>query len=284
MGELYATALKRLSPAGARRLRDDERKWLAFLDQKCPQTPPPTDDARRCLSNAYSDRVADLRLTAIRQGPFLFTRSDTYVAIKVEPDPDDKAAVPDMGSVHNSVPQIDWPTSATTTAWNRVVMHGDLDTDCESGGDNAQDYQLGLVTSRLISVTWSDWEYCHGTPHGHGGSHAQNLVLAPDWRPLTPADLFRSDRPWKQTLRKLLLAAVEKAGRDPDTGGIDLEKLDLSTIDEVDGDPKRWSLRKAGLGVAFDPYELGEGYPFAPDVTIPWSALKGVLVRDPTAP
>jgi uncharacterized protein len=279
---LYAAALARLSPQGATSLRSAQRGWLAYARAICQRPSQPEAERRTCLLNLYTERANELARVGARTGPFVFTRVDLYRVEKAAPalasgQPDPQGP----GWSHIAYPQIDAPRSAAAQAWNQLSRQTDAPGDCGDPADKSLDYRLGLVTRALISVTWTHWEYCHGTAHGHGYSLAQTIVLDPTPRPLRPADLFRTDRPWEARLHALLLAKVEQAVREDDG---DLTILDRDAVKTAAAAPGHWSLRAEGLAVAFDPYELGEGYSFAPEILIPWSDLKPVLARDPTRP
>lgn len=284
VAKLYSAALAQLSTAGAQRLREGQREWQAYLSQACPITArDATPEELDCLQRAYQTRVEDLKMAAVRRGPFLFTRVDVYAAEKAPPDDDqdssDKPPRPEIGQRHAAYPQIDDPKDAEASAWNKLVVQSAPGTDCGSAGNDDISYSLGLATGHLVSVTWTYWEYCHGTPHGHGGGHVQNLILISTPRPLEPGDLFRPETAWKDRIAATLFAQVEKDVRD---GGGDLSRLNRDAVLEAAASPRRWSLSDDGLTIQFDPYELGEGYPFAPSVTVPWSALEEFLVADPT--
>jgi hypothetical protein len=186
-----------------------------------------------------------------------------------------------LALLHVAYPQIDQPATPVTTAWNALMIRKEQDSSCGIGdGDTSIDYKIGLATTRLISVSWTTWEYCHGTPHGFGGTSVQNIVLTQELHPLQAADLFRPDTPWKERLNALLTEAVQKAAS---AGNFQLSASDTATIGTVATSPARWSLSEQGLSVAFDPYELC-CYVFHPDVIIPWSDLKHLLIEDPSAP
>jgi len=280
MGDLYRQALSQLSPAGGQRLKATQRRWLIYLNVACPlPLASLSREDESCVRHVYSERVGDLKLAAVRRGPYLFTRVDLYRATILPLD--DSESPPDKRRAlfHIAYPQIDHPTDVAARQWNRLVVQADPETGCEVAGDVTVAYKLGLATKRLISVTWTNWEYCHGTPHGHGRSNAQTMILSPGVRPLRPDDLFLRGRPWKAKLTALLEAAVDKEARD--AGDADLARLNIEAAVAVAASPKRWSLTEEGLEVYFDPYELGEGYPFAPEIKVPWSALKDVLVGPP---
>jgi len=95
---------------------------------------------------------------------------------------------------------------------------------------------------------------------------------------LKATDLFRNDPSSKIQLRTLVAEAVRKAyvaerKSEP-------HNLNQDVITSVSFDPTRWLVSGDGLGVTFNSYELGQGYAFAPTVTIPWRELKDLMVPD----
>lgn len=239
-----------------------------------------------CLGSAYSDRIHDLEQTALQVGPFLFTVSAQYHALVPEPldDSDNTGnAGRGIGTREVRFPRIDGPVTPVTMRWNTMnVRRENTEGDCEGPGDEYQTSKIGFASSRIISVEWTSWFYCHGTPHGHGGTRTETLVLLPEPHALKAEDIFRTDRPWQSRLNALVTESVRRAfvedfKREP-------KDLDQNTIAGAVSDPRRWTVSADGLRVGFDSYELGQGYPFAPTVTISWSELKDVIVGDPLAP
>lgn len=274
IGQLYRGALARLSPAGATRLRQGERQWLTFLDAACLSSGAPGRGERRsCLQNAYGDRIEDLKLAAVRKGPYLFTRVDLYTAA---PAPPEVVATGDhrVSVSHIAYPQIDQPDTAIVRQWNALAKQVGVDPICGPPQDVEVSYQLGLATRRLISVSRGTWAYCYGMAHGNGVGEVWNVVLTPGLRPLRPADLFRQGAPWKTKLTAFVRADL--ADQDPDP-----THLDVRAVAAAAASPRRWFLKSDGLEIDFDAYELGEGYPFQPSTKASWSALRDVLAANP---
>jgi uncharacterized protein len=268
LNEAYSVALAKLSPEGAHILREGQLSWLRYVDSLCLDV--------ICASRAYAERMRDLELAAVQKGPFLFSRVDEY-SVSVLSAPANQY---DTGLATHQVssPRIDQPITSQTERWNALVVRKGYGSSCDSGdGDTFTGYSLGLATTNLISITWTNWEYCHGTPHGFGGTRVQTLVLSPEPHPLAPDDLFRPEAPWAERLASLLLAGVRQTALD--RGG-PLNERTAGTVAGVAQDAQRWSLGTDGIGFQFDPYELG-AYNFAPHVVIPWADLRDVMVPNP---
>jgi len=281
LNELYQSAMSKLSKEGGALLRDNQREWLHYLAQWCPIQPSVGQQANiaimSCLGAAYSERIRDLEQAAVSKGPFLFSRVDHYSVT----DMGTASVVGDNGHARHqlSYPRIDQPITPFTILWNQAAIQADSVSGCDSGkGDTWTGYSLGLVTSRLISVTWTVYEYCHGTPHGFDSSSVETQILLPTPHPLQPDDLFRPDSAWREQLTTLLLAELRNAAV---AGQYDLAWLDEAVIANTVPDPQHWLVRSNGLAIQFDTYELGLGRSFNPDVTIPWTSLRDVMVSDP---
>jgi hypothetical protein len=74
------------------------------------------------------------------------------------------------------------------------------------------DYVIGYANDRIISTRWSHYTYCHGTPHGFGGSKTENLVLEPSPHEFKPADLFGPGKGWIPELQSLFWDALSAQG------------------------------------------------------------------------
>jgi hypothetical protein len=216
----------------------------------------------------------------VQKGPFLFSRIDHYSVTHLTGKADQYDTVHAIH--HVSYPRIDQPVAPITTRWNQLAVRTDQGGDCDSGdGDTSTGYSLGLVTPRLTSVTWSEGTYCHGAPHGYGGNVVETLILLPSSHPFQPAYLFQMDKPWSERLMTLALPRIRNAALADHYA---TEGLDESAIANAASNSVRWSLQPDGLAMIFEPYELGLGYPFHPDVTIPWSDLRDLMVLDPPVP
>jgi uncharacterized protein YecT (DUF1311 family) len=280
---LYTAALQRFSERGRHQLRDDQRVWLHYLAEVCPLSAN-AETAERpesCMEIAYDERTQDFEQIAVMKGPFLFTGVYRYSVTRLK----EKRGPYDTGLAKHKVsyPRIDSPVNSITVEWNRKqIPKGDIESGCDAGdGDTFTTYRLGLVNARLISVTKSDGEYCHGTPHGFGNSSIETLVLFPSPHVLRSNDIFRNGAPWQERLSDLALDSIRKASA---AEHYTLEQLDTEAIARIVADPPRWTLQQGGLALMSNPYELGLGYAIHLDITIPWSELRDLMVRNPPVP
>ena len=283
LNQLYTAALSRLSAQGRRRLREGQLGWSRYVGGLCPITADPAQraDAVSCVSQAYRDRIGDLGLAAVQNGPFLFSRIDYYAVtiLKTRADQYDTG----LASHHVAYPYIDNPATHQTALWNALVVVKDYPSPfakdhrgyCDGrDGDTWTGYSLDFATAGLISHTMMFSYYCHGSPHPYGSSVAQTLVLSPRPHPLVPGDLFQSDAPWAERLSTLLLAGVRQAARDKQ---LTFKESYAGDVAKIARDPLRWSVRKDGLGYQFQTWEIGP-HIFQPRVVIPWVDLHDVMV------
>ena len=280
LGRLYQERRSLLSAHGAELLQKSEQNWLRFVATVCPidagSSPVPTGAfptgpfPKVCLERQYQDRMKQLSLVGQKQGPIVFNRVDLFAA---GTSLDDNVATPGFWTQHVGYPQIDNITTPATEAWNESARR-DLTkgNDCENGhGDDDVDYVVGYATGTMISTQWSDYTYCHGTPHGFGGSKTENLVLEPKLHKFEPADLFGPGKAWIPKLQSLFWNALSAQGWKPGDEGSKAEILGIVVTAD------RWLFTDKGISVAFDSYE-GGCYACTPQpVTVSWEDLKPLV-------
>jgi uncharacterized protein len=97
MGSTYTATLEKLSPEGVQLVRVGQRGWLKMARQSCPlETWGSSKDMRgarvACFEQLYRERIEEIKASAVKVGPFLFSRVDKVQAVMVDhPDPDDAA-------------------------------------------------------------------------------------------------------------------------------------------------------------------------------------------------
>lgn len=288
MAEFYRSALGRLSGDGRQLLIAEQRAWLRFLGQACPITSTKAgrsrDIALSCLHKLYYDRHRDLEQSGQQVGPFVFTLSAHYLAVvpkTLNTNDDDGNAGNGITTREMAYPRIDSPITPITARWNTVTAKtGNAGSYCEEGGasDDYETSKISFANAHLVVVEWTTSSYCHGAAHGMGGLRTETLVLSPQPHALKASDLFGDDHSWKIRLQGLVAAAVRKAYVDEHKS--EPHDLNQKAITDAAFDPTRWLVSVDGLGVTFDTYELGQGYAFAPTVTIPWAEIKDLMVPD----
>ncbi len=271
MGEAYKAAFARFPAIPPSVLRDQQRAWLANSNKSCPAK---TADAVECIRSTYDDRLGELTQMGVPAGPYTFGRFDLQFATEGQ----------DATEAHAAYPQILTPVTPQIQAWNLStgIEFRDFGKESEEGCKTDVKYEIKLATIKVINVYWEDFEYCQGKAHGYGGSHNETWVLWPTLHALTAADIFRPDARWKDELIDHAVAGVKAAERQE--GREQSGAFNAKFLADIVSDPSRWTLTPENLVIQFDMYELGEGYAFAPTVSIRWAELKDVLASNTVAP
>ena len=169
-----------------------------------------------------------------------------------------------------SYPQIDKPADAAERSWNAAhVITPAIASPCDNGAGKVVDQStVNFATAGLINVTKDSYFYCPDTPHGYDNLEQETVVLRPDPHLLVTTDIFMSNTPWKKYLADTVASQVSLTKGDE----FHLKYVRSSAID-----PKHWIFGRDGLTVSFEPYELGMGRNFAPQILISWNTLKQYL-------
>lgn len=276
LGRAYEERRALLSPRGAELLHRSEVSWLRFVATACPlavfTNTDDTDRAKGCLVGKYRERLNQLSKVGQRVGPWRFNRLDFYAAL---PAPDSTGNTAGFYVEHIAYPQIDNADSPQVNVWNKTVEKSlSQGNDGEDESDTDTDYEIGEANEHIISVQWTASEYDHGAAHGGFTVDTQNMILFPNVRPLTAADLFGTDKHWAQTVQDVFWHALLANGWSPPDNQAD------SIKDQIVGEvirPDKWLITKDGLQVSFSAYE-GGCYACNPGpVTASWADLKPVL-------
>ncbi len=281
LGKLYQERRRTLGSSGQALLRTSQKSWLHFIALTCavdgsglPQDTAEVSaqerDAADCLTRAYNSRVGQLERVGRSEGPFVFNSVDLFAAT-LSPDAAGEGASARYSVSHVSYPQIDSPSTKAAAEFNsRVARQIVTAGDCGIG-DYDLDYDLGLVTAGMVSLRWTDSTYCHGTPHGFGGSRAEIYVLGEFVRLASAADIFGPAQGWQAKLQDLLWKNLQDSGwrspRDGEEAQIRSELLREN----------RWFISKDGLQVSFNSYDGGCYACTPPPVTAGWSEILPLL-------
>ena len=262
----YDAAIAQLSTRGRSLLRKGQRQWLGYRDSACAGQEP------NCLNNEYRLRLRDLQDAARHVGPFLFSRIDEFDARRR-----DEEGRPVQ--IRVSAPRIDAPLSPAAVAWNAAMvgqMKPGLARDCESAGDEYDSFQVIGASKQMISVDHSAWAYCHGTPHGHGGTGSVNLLLTPKLHAMVLGDLFGHGDGWQQVLQDHSLKVLRAKN--------DQVEFDEAQVRSVVTRLDHWTLSPDGLRITLNPYEVAS-YAFGnTEVIVPWADLKPYLALNAPLP
>jgi|GEM_PF-1987350 len=269
---MYQERRSLLSAHGAELLKKSEQNWLRFAATICPvnlgRPSSKWSSPQICLQTQYRDRLSQLSMVGQKQGPFVFNHIDLFVAGTRAVD---NGATPDFSTQHVGYPQIDNFDTPAVVAWNKQAERKISVSDCGDDGDDSTDYEISYATDRMISIRWDYYTYCHGTPHGFGGTQTQNLVLEPSLRKFVPADLFGTTDGWIPKLQSLFWDALSAQGWKP---GKEEDKTEiLKIVISVD----RWVFTEKGMTVSFNAYEGGCFACTPQPVTVSWEDLKPMI-------
>jgi Protein of unknown function (DUF3298)/Deacetylase PdaC len=144
------------------------------------------------------------------------------------------------------------------------------------GSDLSITYEIMLAQDDLVSVTFLISSYYQGAAHPNSFSEVINYDLK-NAKILKLADLFQPGAKYLQSISSYCIADLKKQNNTKGPDGL----LDDSSITSgASASPKNyrsWTITKSGLGINFDPYQVG---PYAAGdqfVTVPYSAIKDLI-------
>jgi len=268
LGKQYRNAMARLSGEGKRILRDGQMQWLRYVKSDCIDHPD-SHGISPCLATRYGDRNGELEAAAKSVGPFLFGRSETFLIPAF-----DESGRPYL--LQTAVPRIDGARFPAALAWNAMMVEKSKtvhEIDCDARhGDR---YFVGHVTAATadsISVTINDWEYCHGTPHGHGGVSQETYILTVPPRLLEELDVFEETTDWEEFLANRVYAEILKTPRG--------SSVDREAVSSIVMNVSAWAVSDSGLIVTIAPNDLKFGDEGFEPVVVPWQTLQPYLRRN----
>jgi uncharacterized protein YecT (DUF1311 family) len=296
MAAVYAATLAQLSPEGQHFVTEAQREWVHLTRRGADITGDPDTEHRsrdqvRFLTERYRDRIAQLKQSALRFGPYVWSRVDSYrYGVGSDALPGASNSVPRLAWIYAAYPRIDHPESAAALALNAKLkatsiqsfQYGEDAFGCglgengSGGGETEHVGNLSFANSKLVSVVWSNACYCFGAAHGQGSTIITNFVFAPELRPMRPEDIFEPGNRWREVLEHNAAAAfLEFRARIEEKLQTDELKVLRDAVSRVNG----WSLTPEGIRFDFDPYSFG-GYPSGARFTVPWGKLRSVLRPD----
>ena len=212
--ERYVQLRDRLSPEGLTVLRDSQRKWLAGR-KECMTG----DTAALCLSSQYTERTNDLA-----------AQYKTAGTLSIENRENNRRIPRWRVDESDSFPWMAGTPQARADAFNHYIAErlnlakgmfaaSGIKLDARPEGDTtfSRYYEIHRFDDRLISLEIYQF---HESYFGHGwrAEYAITWDLRRD-RPLRIADIFRSDRDWRQAIYDLAMKHIHEDGdfQDPES-------------------------------------------------------------------
>ena len=144
------------------------------------------------------------------------------------------------------------------------------------GSDLSISYEIALARDDVVSVLLIVSSYYQGAAHPNGYSEGVNFDLK-NGKVLKLADLFKPGAKYLQALSAFCVADLKKQSKAKGEPGM----LDDSSINSGAAPALKnfhsWTIKKQGLGVEFDPYQVGPYAAGAQSVVVPYSAIKDLI-------
>ena len=143
------------------------------------------------------------------------------------------------------------------------------------GSDLSVDYTVVLAQDDLVSIKFEVGSYYQGAAHPNSYSDVLNYDLK-NGRQLKLADLFKPDAKFIPVIATYSIGDLKKQAKDK---GL-LDDLIESGAAPAAKNYLSWNITKKGLGINFDPYQVGP-YAAGPQyVMVPYTILKDLINPD----
>ena len=143
------------------------------------------------------------------------------------------------------------------------------------GSDLTISYTVVLAQDDLVSVEFDVSSYFQGAAHPNSYSETFNYDLK-NGKQLKLADLFKPGAKYLQAIANYCVADLKKQATEKGLTAEEIEKGAAAKADNYQG----WTITKRGLGIYFDPYQVGP-YAAGPQfVLVPYSDLKDLINPD----
>lgn len=150
----------------------------------------------------------------------------------------------------------------------------------DSGGSELGiSYTVTLAQDDLVSVEFVVYSYSAGAAHPNSFTETINYDLK-NGKQLKLSDLFKPGAKYLSTLATYSIADLKKQMKEKSPDG----SVDSRWIEEGAGPAAKnyegWTIRKKGLGINFDPYQVGPYAAGPHSVMVPYSTLKDLINPD----
>jgi hypothetical protein len=135
-------------------------------------------------------------------------------------------------------------------------------------------YEIGLAQDDLVSVLLAVSSYYQGAAHPLGNSDVVNFDLK-NGKVLKLSDLFKPGAKYLPAVSTYCISDLKKQSKDKQ-GMLDDTSIN-SGASPVAKNYKSWTIRRNGISVEFDPYQVGSYAAGAQTVVVPYSVLKDLI-------
>ncbi len=151
--------------------------------------------------------------------------------------------------------------------------------DESMGSDISAGYTVALARDDLVSVEFTISSYSAGAAHPNSYTEVVNFDLK-NGKPLKLADLFVPGSKYLQTLSTYGVQALQKQAKAEGADAmLDDDWIKKGAAPELTN-YRNWTISRKGLGITFDPYQVGPYAAGPQHVLVPYSALKEIIKPD----
>jgi hypothetical protein len=135
-------------------------------------------------------------------------------------------------------------------------------------------YDIGLAQDDLVSVLFAVSSYYQGAAHPNGYSEVVNFDMK-NGKLLKLSDLFKSGAKYLPVMSTYCIADLKKQSKDKQ-GMLDDTSINTGASPTAKN-YKSWTIQRKGIGIEFDPYQVGSYAAGAQTVVVPYSTLKELI-------
>ena len=140
------------------------------------------------------------------------------------------------------------------------------------GSDLTITYDVALVQDDLASFEFKVGTYYQGAAHPNSYADTLNYDLK-NGKQLKLSDLFRPGAKYLQTIASYCIADLKKQSKDKGLLDEEIQRGAAASPKNYES----WTITRRGLGISFDPYQVGP-YAAGPQyVVVPYSSLKELI-------
>jgi len=161
-----------------------------------------------------------------------------------------------------------------------AAAEGETTPDESNGSDVTVSCEVVLAKDDLIAIEFTVSSYYAGAAHPNSYMEVVNFDLK-NGKQLKLAELFNPGAKYLQTIAAYCIQELKKQTKGADAP-LDEEWIKKGAAPELTN-YDNWSLRKNGLGITFDSYQVGPYAAGPQSVLVPYSAVKDMLKPDGAA-
>lgn len=156
---------------------------------------------------------------------------------------------------------------------------GSLATEESLGSDITIGYEVALARDDLITIDFTVSSYSAGAAHPNSHTEVVNFDLK-NGKVLKLADLFLPGSKYLQIISAFSIQELKKQNKPQGADAmLDDDWIQKGAAPNLTN-YSNWAITKKGLGITFDPYQVGPYAAGAQHVLVPYSALKEIINRD----